>query len=247
MSEENAIQKAEEVAPGGSFIEAITALATNPNVDADKVQKFMNMQERVLDRNAEQQFNEAMMSVQRAMPVIARDADNQQTRSKYSRLETVIKRAAPIYTEAGFSLSFYEGDAPREGYIRIMADVMHRAGHTKVRWVDLPVDDRGIKGTTNKTQTHANGSTLSYGRRYLACMIFNIPTGDDDDGNGNSGSYQTISEAQSLQIAEMLQETNSDVGIFLGLFQIDKVADMPAAHFPRAIELLNKKKAKVAS
>jgi hypothetical protein len=42
----------------------------------------------------------------------------------------------------------------------------------------------GPKGNQNKTATHGFGSTMSYGRRYLICLIFNITlTNEDQDGN----------------------------------------------------------------
>jgi hypothetical protein len=48
----------------------------------------------------------------------------------------------------------------------------------------MPADGKGAKGGDVMTRTHATGSALSYGMRYLLKMIFNVAVGeDDDDGN----------------------------------------------------------------
>ena len=44
-------------------------------------------------------------------------------------------------------------------------------------------------GTVNKTKIHASGSTLSYGRRYLLKLIFNLTTVDELDDDGQSRRY----------------------------------------------------------
>ena len=49
------------------------------------------------------------------------------------------------------------------------------------------------------TKTHAAGSALTYGQRYLLKMIFNIAIGSDDDGNAASPRATRVpspSEAQ---------------------------------------------------
>ena len=45
---------------------------------------------------------------------------------------------------------------------------------------------KGAKGGDVMTKTHAAGSALTYGQRYLLKMIFNIAIGSDDDGNAAS-------------------------------------------------------------
>ncbi len=165
------------------FFSMIERLASRPDIDVTKIEKLIDMNERIIDKQAEQAFNASMVIAQKNMKAIPKDKFNTQTNSPYSSHETILKYGAPIYTAEGFSLTFYEGDSPKENKIRTMCDVLHEQGHTKTRHIDLSLDKAGIKGSVNKTPIHAEGSTFSYGRRYLTCMIFNIPTGDDNDGN----------------------------------------------------------------
>jgi len=96
-----------------------------------------------------------------------------------------VKMITPIYTSVGLSLSFGTRAGAPEGCIRVSCDVRHEAGHAESYELDMELDRAGIAGATNKTGPHARGSSISYTRRYLTCMIFHIPTGDDDDGNAD--------------------------------------------------------------
>lgn len=136
---------------------------------------------------AERAFTASMTACQEEMPAIVRNKANEQTNSRYANLEGVNEVITPIYTKHGFSLSFGTADSSIKDYIRIKCDVRHEAGHKETHFVDLPPDAAGIKGSVNKTGVHAAGSTLSYGRRYLTLMIFNLATTDDNDGNSQGG------------------------------------------------------------
>jgi len=170
----------------------IERAALDPNVDIDKMERLLGMQERIVAKQAEQAFTTAMCAAQSEMPMIPRDGINNQTGSAYSYFETILKRITPIYTLHGFSLSFGTGVADIEGEHRVTCDVSHREGHSKQFHLDLALDDQGIKGTKNKTAVHATGSTNSYARRYLTLMIFNLATGDDNDGQQGDDASNEI-------------------------------------------------------
>ena len=68
--------------------------------------------------------------------------------------------------------------------MRVTCTLAHVDGHARVYTVDLPADGIGAKGGAVMTRTHAAGSAMTYGRRYLLQLMFNLATGDDDDGNG---------------------------------------------------------------
>jgi hypothetical protein len=169
--------------PTRGTLEVIERLATNPAVSVEVLDRLFGMQERTLARLAEQAYAGAMQRAQGAIQPIIRDKRNEQTNSGYASLEAVLAEVKPIYTREGFSLSFGEEPIVTAEMIRVGCDVMHADGHTKHYSYDCPMDDKGIAGKVNKTPTHAKGSSASYARRYLTCMIFNIPTKDDDDGN----------------------------------------------------------------
>src|SRR5690606_15862485 len=57
----------------------------------------------------------------------------------------------------------------------------------------MPADGKGAKGGDVMTKTHAAGSAMSYGQRYLLKLIFNVAIGENDDDGNSAGSGFDIS------------------------------------------------------
>jgi hypothetical protein len=165
-------------------------LLKDTSVDVDKLERFMQLQERQRAISAKDAFNAALSAAQAEMRPVAADASNPQTKSRYASYEALDRALRPIYTKHGFALSFNTGDAPLPDFVRVLCDVTHAAGHEKPYKIDMPSDGKGAKGGDVMTKTHAAGSAVSYGMRYLLKMIFNVAVGeDDDDGNRASVSH----------------------------------------------------------
>ena len=176
-----------------SIMSVIMQVAAKPGVDVGNMERLMQMHERHIDRQASAAFSVAMVRAQNRIRPVTRRSVNTHTNSSYAKLEDIDRAISPIFTEEGFSLSFGTADSRLPGHVRITCDCMHSAGHTKIYQLDLPIDAAGSGGKTNKTGVQANGSTISYGRRYLTQMIFNVTTTDDDnDGNGDAEPGQKV-------------------------------------------------------
>jgi cell fate (sporulation/competence/biofilm development) regulator YlbF (YheA/YmcA/DUF963 family) len=168
------------------------------DIDVDKMAKLQEIGEKYETNEARKSFFAAISIVQSEIEGVHKTKKNAQTNSKYATLDDVIEVAKPVYTKHGFSVVFSEGKADTAGDIRICADVMHKDGHERAYYHDLALDDKGIKGSVNKTQIHGKASSVSYGRRYLMCMIWNIPT-PDNDGNGNKKKPVVIAFPTELE------------------------------------------------
>lgn len=173
------------------FLAMIERAACDPTIDVDKLDRLLQMRERENARVAEQAFNAALADAQTEMQPVAADSDNPQTRSRYASYAALDRAVRPIYTKHGFALSFNTGDAIGPEQARVVCDVCHAGGHTRRYHVDMPVDGKGAKGGDVMTKTHAMGSGISYGMRYLLPMIFNLAIDQDDDGN-EAGGRKTI-------------------------------------------------------
>lgn len=222
----------------------IERAARDPKVDLDKMERLMAMRREELERQAKIAFFTAMKSAQAEIKPVARDADNDQTKSRYARYETISEAIQPVITKHGFSLTFDEGTPEKENHIRVICDVMHESGHMRQYHADVPFDNVGMKGNPNKTNTHAYGSTKSYGRRYLKCDIFDVALkNDDDDGNAASDAMSTrISEEQAAAIRRMIEETGTDIAKFCEYIGVEAVPDITQAQFGRAVTALEKKR-----
>lgn len=149
-----------------------------------EIQKQWNAeQERKEDRAAEKAFNAAMAVCQAEMQAVVATHLNSQTTSKYADHFDIDKVARPIYTKHGFSLTFTTSRSEVDKHIKLTAKVRHQDGHCEIYEDDYPIDDAGLKGTTNKTAIQAKGSSQQYAIRYMTKGIFNIVVrGEDNDG-----------------------------------------------------------------
>lgn len=180
-----------------TLMAVISRAASDPNTDIEKMERLMGMYERMELRKAEAAFNEAMVEAQAKIGRIGADKQNSQTHSWYATYAAIDREVRPIYTECGFALSFNTESASPET-VRVVCLVSHRDGFTRSYGVDMPADGKGAKGNDVMTKTHAAGSAMSYGQRYLLKLIFNIAIGvdpDDDDGNGGSAVDQSWFDA----------------------------------------------------
>ncbi len=192
-----------------NLLAVISRAASDPSVDIEKMERLMAMKERMDARNAESEFNSAMMRVQAKMGRISADATNPQTRSNYATYGKLDKALRPIYTAEGLSLSFGTEAAP-EGYVGMVCFVSHVGGHTRTYPAQVPSDGKGARGNDVMTKTHAFGSGTSYGMRYLLKMIFNVAIGEeDDDGNGSTQEAYDIS-AWAEAIRDAADKTELD-------------------------------------
>lgn len=228
------------VTESASLMAVITRSASDPTVDVDKLERLMAMYERIEGKRSERAFNEAMERTQSEIPQIFRDRENEHKRYRYTTLEELNKAIVPIYTKHGFGLSFGSAGGAPEGYYRITCHVSHKDGHSRDYEADLPTDVLGDKGNANKTPIQGFGSTMSYGRRYLTLLIFNISTTDDDDGEGGKGGEKITAE-QEATLSKMMADNGLDVAMFLKWAKIQSVGDLSAVHYGKAHNILQGK------
>ena len=202
----------EQVGQVSTLLQVIERAASNPQVDIEKMERLMQMHERIVARDAEIAFNNAMRECQKECGYISADANNPQTKSKYATFAKLDSVLRPIYTKHGFSLSFDEGETSKPEYVRVVCYVSHAAGHTRTYHRDMPADGKGAKGGDVMTKTHAAGAAGSYGARYLLKGIFNVQVGEEDrDGNDSRMDEELIAEWIAKIEAKTTKEAAKEV------------------------------------
>lgn len=249
--------KLKEVAVVGELdpmMAMIERLVTNPDVDIDKMERIIKMQVDQQLREAEIQFNIAMSACQGEMEPVVKTAEGDH--GLYANLEAIVPAIKPIYAKHGFALSFGMAHCPIKDWVRVTCDITHAAGFSKYKYYDLPRDDKSQTGKTIKTVIHGLGSSTTYGRRYLTCLIFNIAVkGMDDDGKAAGGKFQPeqqqpifITDEQVMSLETYLKDNDVDVKTFCKSAGIDTLNhlialrfDMAMAHIEKKIQQRNKK------
>lgn len=157
-----------------TILQVIQRAAADPQCDIEKMERLMQMHERFQERQAEQQYAEAMAAMQQELPAIG-ERGNAAGRYTYALWEDINEKLKPILAKHGFSISFR---MPRcDKGIEVEGVLTHRAGHSERTTIVLPADTSG-----NKNAVQAVASSVSYGKRYTAGALLNFTThGEDDD------------------------------------------------------------------
>lgn len=245
----NAVTKTEaqeQYLPADPMVSMIERVAMDPNADLDKLERMLAMKERLEATAAQSSFNEALAAAQAEMPSVAAKHNNDQTRSKYAKLADIYEACKPIAAQHGFSFNVIPVAGGRDGFMN-MKWTLRRGAHIESDVSEVPLDDKGMKGTANKTGTHAYGSTTSYGRRYLFCAVFDIAIGDDNDAANSRNHVETVSAEQFTILRDLIEETGTDEVKFHTAYghknpsQAD-LREFPANLFEKAKAQLERKK-----
>lgn len=227
--------------PVNDFIAMMERLATNKDVDIEKIKQIRDMYNDELDRNAKREFAADFVRMRPHLPVVIRLKKNSQTNSKYAPLEDINKVIDPIIGQYGFATAT-NIIAQTDKDVTVKAIIWHRSGHQEKNILKLPIDDRGMAGTVNKTQPHAIASSITYCKRVALCALLNISTGDDRDGNEDAGF---ILEEVAEIMKNKIKEFESDyIGKFLSYMKVDYVDKIEAKDAKKAFNALAAKKKK---
>jgi len=227
-----------------AILSMIALAARDPSVDIDKMRQLYAWKKEIESDAAQKEFNTAMAAAQAEIKPVAKNADNTQTKSRYATLDAIDEAISPIVARHGFGTSFDTADSPVENCYRITCEVSHIGGHSKNYHADVPIDGAGFKGTANKTATHAFASTITYGRRILKMMVFDVSTKNavrDDDGNSAGEPPAFITDEECRQVNDLIASKRANLDAFLRHFKIECVPDLLSRDLPRALDMLNRK------
>lgn len=211
--------------PQHGMVTQIERIACDPNVDINKLEKLWEMQQQAQDREAVKAYNRDMASLQSEMPVIPKNGEikvNNVVRSKYARFEDIIKAIQPLLDKHGFSVAFKTEFT--DSLMQIEGSVSHREGHKESTKMTLPFDDSGAK---NKVQQI--GSSVSYGKRYVLCMLLNIAASGEDDDAQSAGDEFAKVQFQRDALAKMGHAIRENLQSIIYIKDCIAADDLPGA------------------
>lgn len=178
-----------------AIIQVIERAALNPAVDIDKMERLLEMQERVLDRQALMAYSAAMAAMQTELPSIPERGKS--NNGAYATLEDIVDTVRPIMQKHGFAVSFRI--QTQEHGIQVTGVLMHQDGHREETSMLLPADTSGSK---NAVQSF--GSSTSYGKRYVLSALLNITTRGQDDNGHTAVPVKLVTGFQAGQIKQLI-------------------------------------------
>jgi hypothetical protein len=226
-------EQAPAIAEASALISMLERMARDPNVDPARIQQFLKMKQDDEDRVSRRAFMAAFSDLQGELPAVARRGKAHNGKA-YARFEDLVEAYRPYLVKHCFALSFRTEQ--QDGSIKITGVLGHKDGHEERTSIVLPMDKTG-----NKNDVQAWGSSTSYGKRYVAMTLLGIATEDEDDDGKKAGAGTPITDEQVDRIRSLIVDTNSDIGRFCAHFKVEKIEDLPASSFDRAVSALKKK------
>lgn len=187
-----------------TILQVIQRAAADPQCDIEKMERLMQMHERFQARQAEQQYAEALATMQQELPSVSeRGGIKDRTgrvQSTYALWEDINEALKPVLAKHGFALTFR---IPRNtAGVEVEGVLSHSAGHSERTSILLPVDTSG-----SKNAVQAVASSVSYGKRYTAGALLNFTThGEDDDAYSAAPQQAALQDQVVIDILERVDE-----------------------------------------
>lgn len=230
-------EQRKQVAPQPSqqdtnIMAVISRAAADPSCDIDKMERLLQMHERMQDKAAAAEFNAAMARMQCEMPTVFEGATNTHTKNTYATLDDINRAVKSVMQAHGFAVTFKVVHVAAG--VSVTGILMHSAGHREETTLLLPIDTGPGRSTVQ-----AVGSSVTYGKRYVMCALLNITTGDavDDDGAGAKPA-PVVTELQAKKIIALLDKCSSKTNSGFTK-KYGSVEQVPKAEFDSVIAGLN--------
>ncbi len=238
------------------FVSLLREMALDERVDPAKMQAILDVQERMMKKEAEQAFDAAMLAIDKELPRLVRNTPVQYavdknkpngdkyTAFKYIKYEEVDEALRPLMKKNDLRMSFTS--APRTGDgggVMVTAKLTHEKGHSIEAQMSVALDSSG-----GKSNLQGMGSSIAYARRILTCMLFNIVTvGEDNDGAAHSKPIEIDQAAEIDNRLRAMPDYDAYKNKFLKYMKVDSVRDIKSNEYLKAVNALEAKERAVSA
>ena len=190
--------------PADPMVSMIERLAMDPQSDLSKLERMLEMKEKLDAQQAKAAFDSAFSRASAGFPEIPLNGKNEHQKTRYALLKDILSGVRPILSQHGLALSF--STVVDEKFVTVTAELSHEGGHSKRNSIPLPRDTGA-----GRNAVQAVGSSQTYGQRYTAQAILGLSLGEDteDDGIGAT-SPETITAEQYVVLRNLIEETGTD-------------------------------------
>ena len=225
--------KRAETLPADPMVSMIERIASDPNSDLSKLERMLEMKEKIDAQNAKAVFDAAFSKASAQFPDIPLRGENKHQKTRYALLKDILSGVRPILSAHGLALSF--STEVDKDFVTVTAELSHEGGHSKRNSIPLPRDTGA-----GRNAVQAVGSSQTYGQRYTAQAILGLSLGDDteDDGEGATG-VQTISADQFIELRDLIEKAGITDDVVCQAEKITALHDLPAARFDGLRKRLN--------
>jgi hypothetical protein len=224
---------------------SILAAAVQSGMSAESLTQLVALSERMAATQAEQAFTVAMAGFRAACPPVERRTENTQfqvTRQgvkqnrRYASLDDIAATIRKPLGEWGFSYRWSDAVVDA-GKLTLSCVVSHAGGHSKSSSITLPTESRAGCSEAQKV-----GAVITYAQRYSLINALGLTSCDEDtDANEDPQAPPFITEAQAIEITDLLEHSGADRAKFLEWIGSPFIAQIPVAKFDTAMTALRRR------
>lgn len=244
MSDEQTTAVVTVDAPSSTDLDVnrLLELAIDKEVSVDAMEKLVTLAERVQDRSAAREFHSAMSQFQEDCPPITKTSkasfttkSHMKVEYAYASLDHIVATVRPILHRLGMS---FRWDSATDGnLLTSTCHLQHENGHTESASFTAPVDG-GRNPLASPQQISAISNT--YAKRQALVQVLGLSTVDTDT---DAAPGAKISDKQLAELEQLGRDAKANMVAYCGFLGVNKLADLPVAHFDFAKRGLEKKKA----
>lgn len=212
---------------------ALLEVVKNPNIDPERLEKFLDLQIKMEERQALRDLNAALAEFQSKCPVIPRTKASHN--AKYAPLDEIVTIIKPILSETGLSYSF-DVEPIDERTNRLATIIKHKHGAFFTSYYYFPrTDDSGKKNEAQSVK-----SANSYARRAGLENALGIVTADEDtDANP---PQRDVTPKDIEEIKKLIKETKSDEAKVLLYLKAESIDSLNPSQVQKALHALKQKR-----
>jgi len=208
--------------------------AVSQGASIDVLEKLMGLQERWEKNQARKAFDAAVAEAKAEIKPVVKNRPGHN--SKYADMAAIAASVDPILSKAGLS---YRYRASQEDRIGVTCILSHRLGHYEETTLYGLPDKTG-----SKNDIQAIGSTTKYLQRYTLMLVLGLASSEgDDDGKAAGGDLVSAEQVESLMTL-ITGIGTIDLPKFLRYLKVEKLEDLRAKDYQRAIDAAESKRAK---
>jgi len=227
-----------ELAP----VQELVQMALSPDVDVEKLERLIALQERGMERDARMSFIAALAGFQDGMPLLTKNKKAEiATRSgasysySYASLDRIAAEIRSLLTKFGLSYSW--DSTTVDGMLTCTCTLRHSDGHEVTSSFTSPIEQQ-----TKMSGAQATAATLTYARRQSLVSVLGLAIADEDtDARGTPS--EPITKSQAADLASLIDEVGADKERFLTYLHVENLTDLAANRFEEAKNALEAKRA----
>ncbi len=192
-----------------SMIQAAFQSAIERGAGLEVVDRILAQQREMIEYQDRVAFQAALRRIQDGLKPIAKLGWNPDTKSKFATAESIDSAIEKLLAVERMTLSFEPRPSDKPDMVFIVG-ILSLGAYSKEYPLEMPADGKGAKGGGVMSRTHATGSAITYGKRYLKNMIFDLRFKEkDDDGNGAEGNRGKLGEREYISLMQNIENANN--------------------------------------